>query len=337
MNYRSIVRTCLSLVVSAVLFLPAAAEAKTIFRLANTGGPNDDYTFGCEQFAKHLAEISNGEFEVRVMNNGVLGNDRVATEMAQQGSLDFSLVGQSQLNLFIKPILAFDLPYIVDASKNRQFLEAFDPYGGVLYKYVDGEAQKVGLKLVMTLDTPFRSYAFTPRSEVENLGSVRGVKVRVTMSPLERAFANALAMNPTAVGWTEVYTALQQGTVDGEIINYGTFAAANHAEIADRFLLTRHNMAKIFVFMNKARFDALTPEQQKMIIDAGRTAQMEEWDFSQEYELRGEEYCKQHNVKLIEITDAERAEIKKAIQPLYDEYSKEIDPAFLKLIQDVQK
>ena len=51
-----------------------------------------------------------------------------------------------------------------------QFLEAFDPYGGVLYKYVDGEAQKVGLKLVMTLDTPFRSYAFTPRSEVEKFG-----------------------------------------------------------------------------------------------------------------------------------------------------------------------
>ena len=71
--------------------------------------------------------------EVRVMNNGVLGNDRVATEMAQQGSLDFSLIGQSQLNLFVKPVLAFDLPYIVDAAKNRQFLEAFDPYTGPLY------------------------------------------------------------------------------------------------------------------------------------------------------------------------------------------------------------
>lgn len=74
-----------------------------------------------------------------------------------------------------------------------------------------------------------------------------------------------------------------------------------------------------------------------MIIDAGRKAQMEEWDFSQEYERRGEEYCKQHNVELIELTDAERAEIMKNIQPVYDEYAKEIDPAFLKLIQDVQK
>lgn len=335
MNLRSVL--CVVLAVTGMMLSPLSSDAKTVFRLANTGGPNDDYTYGCEQFAKNLNEISKGEFEVRVMNNGVLGNDRVTTEMAQQGSLDFSLIGQSQLNLFIKPLLAMDLPYMVAFEKNRQFLEAFDPYTGPLYKYVDGEAQKAGLKLVMTLDTPFRSYAFTPRSGVENLSSVRGVKVRVTMSPIEKAFVNALAMNPCAVGWTEVYTALQQGTVDGEIINFGTFASFNRAEIEDRFLVTRHNMAKIFVVMNKAKYDALTPEQQKMILDAGRKSQMEEWDMSQEFERKGEEYCKQHKIKLIELTDAEKAEIKKNLQPLYDEYTKNIDPAFIKLIQDVQK
>lgn len=337
MMLRSILRTALVLAATGVLFLPAAIEAKTVFRLANTGGPNDDYTYGCEQFAKNLSEISKGEFEVRVMNNGVLGNDRVTTEMVQQGSLDFGLVGQSQLNLFIKALLALDLPYMVEFAKNRQFLEAFDPYTGPLYKYVDGEAQKVGLKLIMTLDTPFRSYAFTSRSGVENLASVRGVKVRVTMSPIEKAFVNVLAMNPCPVGWTEVYTALQQGTVDGEIINFGTFASFNRAEIEDRFLVTRHNMAKIFVLMNKARFDTLSPEQQKMIIDAGRKSQMEEWDMSQEFERRGEEYCKQHNIRLVQLSNAELAKIRKNLQPLYDEYTRDIDPAFIRLIQDVQK
>lgn len=337
MNLSFLFRTALSLALTGLLLLPAAAEAKVVYRLANTGGPNDDYTFGCEQFAKNLKEISNGEIEVRVMSNGVLGNDRVATEMCQQGSLDFNLVGQSQLNLFIKPLLAMDLPYMVEYEKNRQFLMAFDPYDGPLYKYVDAEAQKVGLKLVMTLDSPFRSYAFTPKSGVENLASARGVKARVTMSPIEKGFVNALGMNPCPVGWTEVYTALQQGTVDGEIINFGTFASFNRAELEDRFLLTRHNMAKLFVLMNKAKFDALSPEQQKMIIDAGRKAQMEEWDMSADFDLKGVEYCKQKNIKFIELTDAEKAEIKKNLAPLYDEYLKSIDPAFVKLIQDVQK
>ena len=89
--------------------------------------------------------------------------------------------------------------------------------------------------------------------------------------------------------------------------------------------------------MNKARFDTLSPEQQKMIIDAGRKSQMEEWDMSQEFERRGEEYCKQHNIRLVQLSNAELAKIRKNLQPLYDEYTRDIDPAFIRLIQDVQK
>ncbi|MCQ2444130.1 MAG: TRAP transporter substrate-binding protein [Mailhella sp.] len=334
---RSLFKAFVALAVTGMVLAPACADAKTVMRLANTGGPNDDYTYGCNQFAKELKEISKGAFEVKVMSNGVLGNDRVVTEMTQQGSLDFNLVGQSQLNLFIKPLLAMDLPYMVKYEKNRKVLEAFDQYDGKLYKYVDAEAAKAGLKLVMTLDTPFRSYAFTPKSGVKDLASAKGVKARVTMSPIEKAFVNAIGMNPCPVGWTEVYTALQQGTVDGEIISPGTFASFNRVEVEDRFLLTRHNMAKCFVVMNKAKFDALSADQQKMILDAGRSAQVKEWDMSAGFDAKGVAYCKEKNVKMIELTDAERAEIMKAIQPLYDEYKDKLDPEFVKLMQEVQQ
>lgn len=313
------------------------AGAKTVFRLANSGGPQDDYTFGCEQFARDLKEISGGQFEVKVMNNGVLGNDRVATEMTQQGSIDFALVGQSQFNLFVKPLLALDLPYMVDIENNDKFLNAFARQDSPLYRYVDAEAGRVGLKLVMVLDSPFRSYAFTPKSGVTDLASAKGVKARVTMSPIEKAFVNAIGMNPCPIGWTEVYTALQQGTVDGEIISYGTFAAFNRAELEDRFLLTNHNMAKLFVVMNKAKFDALSPEQQAMILDAGRKAQAAEWQKTKEYNAAGLAYCRSHNIRLIELTDAEKARIKENLTPLYEEYEGQIDPAFIQLIKDAQK
>ena len=64
---------------------------------------------------------------------------------------------------------------------------------------------------------------------------------------------------------------------------------------------------------------------------------MEEWDMSQEFERKGEEYCRQHNIKLIELSDDELAGIRKNLQPLYAEYMKDIDPVFIKLIQEVQK
>lgn len=336
MTPRFLFRMCAVWTLALVLAAPVAACAKEVLRFANTGGPGDDYTFGCREFAKRLGEMSRGAFDVRVMSNGVLGNDRVTCEMAQQGSLDIALVGQSQFNLFVKPILAMDMPYMVSYENNRKVLEAFNP-GGPLYEYVDAEAGKVGLKLLMTLDTPFRSYAFTPGAGVNGLDSVKGLKARVTMSPIEKAFVNALGMNPCPMGWTEVYTALQQGTVDGELINVGTFASSKRVEVENTILLTRHNMAKIFVVMNKARFESYPPETRALIMRAAEEAQRAEWDKSAEFDREGVEYCLARGVRLIELSAGEKARMAELMKPVYAEYRDQLDPAFVRLLKDVQR
>lgn len=335
MTPRFLIHACAVTALAFTLVSPAAS-AREVLRFANTGGPNDDYTFGCNEFAERLKDISGGAFEVKVMSNGVLGNDRVVCEMAQQGSLDIALVGQSQFNLFVKPILAMDLPYMVAYENNQKVLDAFNP-GGPLYAYVDAEAGKAGLKLLMTLDTPFRSYAFSPKAGVTNLDSVKGRKARVTMSPIEKAFVNALGMNPCPLGWTEVYTALQQGTVDGELINAGTFASSRRDEVEDTILLTRHNMAKIFVVMNRKKFDAYPPEVQAQIMRAATEAQQAEWKISAEFDRKGIEYCKSKGVKLIELTPGEKSRITELMKPVYAEYEHSLDPAFVRLLTDVQK
>lgn len=336
MTLRSLFHLWAVWALALVVTVPVNAGAKEVLRFANTGGPGDDYTFGCNEFAKRLGEISQGKFEVRVMSNGVLGNDRVTCEMAQQGSLDIALVGQSQFNLFVKSILAMDMPYMVRYENNRHVLEAFNP-GGPLYEYVDAEAGKVGLKLLMTLDTPFRSYAFTPKAGVTGLGDVKGLKARVTMSPIEKAFVNALGMNPCPLGWTEVYTALQQGTVDGELINEGTFASSKRAEVENTILLTRHNMAKIFVVMNKVRFESYPPETRALIMRAATEAQQAEWEKSAAFNREGIEYCRTQGVKLTELNEDEKAHLAELMKPLYAEYEKQLDPVFVKLLKDVQQ
>lgn len=326
-----------SVVLAAALLLGGvSAQAATTYRLANTGNPTDDYTYGCEEFAKELEKISNGEMKVIVSNNGVLGNDRVTTEMTQQGSLDFSLVGQSQFNGFIKDLAALDVPYMVDASKNDQFMKTFGDHNSDLYKYLDAEAAKAGLKIVMVLDSPFRSYAFSPKSNVTDLASAKGVKVRVTMSPMERDFVNAAGMNPTPMGWPDVYPALQQGTVDGELVSPGTFASAKRNEVEDRFLMTRHNMAKLFVVMNLAKFNALTPEQQKWVMEAGAIAQEKEWAKTKEYDEIGNAFLKENNIKVMELTPEEMTQLQKNLEPVMAERTKDINPKFIELLKAAQ-
>ena len=162
-------------------------------------------------------------------------------------------IGQSQIGLFIPTLIAMDIPFITDHTKNRQFLEAFNP-GGPLYEYVDAQASRIGLKLIMTIDSGFRSYAFSKQREISDLASLKGLKVRTTMSPVEMAFVNAVGMNPCPLSMSETYAALQQGTVDGELINYTTIKAMSRAEVEKSIYLSRHNQARMFAVIKRNEF-----------------------------------------------------------------------------------
>lgn len=233
---------CAALVLA--LSLPSVSSAKTIFRIGHTGAPADDFTYGIEQFAKELSILTGGEAECKILGNSVLGSDRIMTEMAQQGSLDMCNIGQSQIGLFIPTLIAMDIPFITDHTKNRQFLEAFNP-GGPLYEYVDAQASRIGLKLIMLLDTPFRGYAFAPRVKISDLESLKGMKVRVTMSAVEQAFVNALGMNPCPHdAGRGIYCASTGHGGSGEIINLASFNSWNRFEVEDKVYMTLHNRRK---------------------------------------------------------------------------------------------
>lgn len=338
MNMRSLSRAAVALVALSVLAVPAA-RAKQVMRVAHGGPDTSEYAVAYIKFAEFMKDMSKGEVEVKRFGNNVLGNDRAVTEMCQEGSLDFANIGQSQLNMFIPTMVAMDFPFIADASKNAQFLEAFNYKTGPLYQYLDGELNKIGLKLIMTIDSGFRSYAFSNKKDIGGLDSLKGLKVRTTMSPVEMAFVNAVGMNPCPMSMGETYAALQQGTVDGELINYTTLKAMSRAEVERSVYLTRHNQARMFAVMNKARFDALSPDMQEIVLQAGDRAQRVEWENVQTMEDAGRAYCEENGFKLVEPTPEEIARIKELCASIPDEFMKkgDIDPVFLQLMRDAQK
>lgn len=338
MNMRSLSRALVAFTLLGLLAAPAA-QAKQVMRVAHGGPDSSEYAVAYIKFAEFLTDMSKGEIEVKRFGNNVLGNDRAVTEMCQEGSLDFANIGQSQLNMFIPTVVAMDFPFIADASKNEQFLEAFNYKTGPLYAYLDGELNKIGLKLIMTIDSGFRSYAFSLKKDISGLDSIKGMKVRTTMSPVEMAFVNAVGMNPCPMSMGETYAALQQGTVDGEIINYTTVKAMSRAEVEKSIYLTRHNQARMFAVMNKAKFDALSPEMREIVLQAGDRAQRVEWENVQVMEEAGRKYCEENGFRLVEPSPEEMARIRELCAAIPDEFMKkgDIDPAFLQLMRDAQK
>ena len=96
-------------------------------------------------------------------------------------------------------------------------------------------------------------------------------------------------------------------------------------------------MAKIFVVMNRKKFDAYPPEVRAQIMRAATEAQQEEWKVSAEFDRKGVEYCKERGVRLIELTPEEKARMAELMKPVYAEYEKRLDSAFVQLLKDVQK
>ena len=338
MNILSLSRVLAAAALLALLAAPAV-QAKQIMRVAHGGPDSSEYAVAYIKFAEFVKEKTGGEVEVKRFGNNVLGNDRAVTEMCQEGSLDFANIGQSQLNMFIPTVVAMDFPFIADASKNEQFLEAFNYKAGPLYKYLDEKLNRIGLKLIMTIDSGFRSYAFSKQREISDLASLKGLKVRTTMSPVEMAFVNAVGMNPCPLSMSETYAALQQGTVDGELINYTTIKAMSRAEVEKSIYLSRHNQARMFAVMNKAKFDALSPEMQEIILSAGDEAQRIEWHNVQKMEDEGLRYCRENGFNIVEPSADDMAKLRELCASIPDDFVKkgEIDPVFLQLMRDAQK
>ena len=323
-----------SLALIASLCIPCLSEAKPLtLRLGHTGYPGIAYTYGYEQFKEILERNSNGEIKVRLYPNGVLGSDRVLTESAQRGSLEIAMCGSSNLSNFIPTAVVFDLPFLLDPAKHDQYLAAFGD--GPIAEYLDKKAKDVGLKLIMTMDSAYRGYA-TAKKPLTSIESLKGIKMRTTTSAVDMATAELLGMNPTPIPYADVFTALQQGTVDGELLGYDALHNSGRWEIDKFFLQTDHNHTVIFAFMNRKLWDSLTPEQQKLIHDAAREAERLEYAHNKEVVSNGEKFVIGKDVKIHKLPPEEREQMKKMTESLYSSVP-EIDPELLQLIRATQK
>lgn len=317
------------------LCLSPFAHAKSItLRLAHPMAPGNNVTVGYEKFKEILEKKSGGEIKVKLYPNTMLGSDRVTTESAQRGNIEMSSSSSPNMASFSKAFMAFDLPYITSPKFQKSLYAALD--SGPLRDYLDKVCADIGFQVVMYSEFGYRNFTSAKRS-VTDAASLKGMKVRTTDSPVEVAVARALGMNPTPVAWGETYTALQQGTVDGEGNTYSLLNDAKHTEVLKYAMDSEHNYSMHILLINKKFFDKLAPEQQKMIMDSGREALEWQRGVSGELEAKAEQAFVDKGIKIHKLSEAEREELKKLTRPVWDEFKNDIPQELVNLILDTQK
>ncbi|MDL2313694.1 TRAP transporter substrate-binding protein [Desulfovibrio sp. OttesenSCG-928-C14] len=310
----------LGLAASIGLALPCAAQAakKIVIRISHTGAADNEFSLGYEKFKELVEARSNGRVEIRIFPNAVLGSDRVAGEAVQQGNLEAVSIATNIMSSFTKSALAFDMPYVCDEAKMGKYMQAL-AYGD-LNKYLTAELGKVGLVPFMFNATAMRSWVFSKKA-VTSPADLRGVKIRATPSPIDVANCKAVGMNPTTLAFDAVYQALQQGTVDGELLSFTSMKSFDRAEIIKYMLVTKHNFPIHIGCMSKRFYDRLPADIKQIIQECAKEAQEYEWKIMERLEAEGLEYCKKNGVTVTYLSDAQLAQLKKSFEKVWDEFT----------------
>ena len=210
------------------------------------------------KFADLVKERSNGEIEIKVFANGVLGGEREMLEQVQNGVLEMTKASASPLETFSSDYKVFNLPFVF-RDRDHFFKVLTSPVG----ESILASSKKRGFIGLAYYDSGARS--FYAKKAINTPDDLKGMKIRVQQSPTTIKMIQALGATPTPMAWGEVYSALQTGVVDGAENNVTALTNGRHGEVCKFYSETEHQIVPDVLVMSSTRWDSLKKAHQEII------------------------------------------------------------------------
>ena len=313
-------KKCVISVVMALMVAAAAfagqAEAATTLRLGHVVADNSSLDKGLDYFAKLVSDKSNGELKIQVFPNSSLGDNTAMMEQLQFGSLDLMAPSVAALSGFTPSTAIFDLPYLF---KNEAAAE--EVLDGPLGDNVGKALEPQGFYLLGWMTQSWRH--LTCNKEVTKPADVAGIKIRTMDSKYHMAHFNTLGASAIPMAMSELYTALQQGTIDAQENPYTNIVNSRFYEVQKYVVETGHIYDACPLIISTLTWKRLDDNQKKIIKEAAAEAvNWERKEVKKDDDLFREQ-VKKSGTTVIVLTPEQRAEFRKAAQPVYDEFVKE--------------
>ena len=319
-------------VLCLAMFLTAAmcslASADPIKMKISMGDPDSHFNLVMmrEMLKPQIEKESNGQIVVEVYAGGVLGGYRESIEGCQMGSIEMAQVNAAALTGFSKKFMCVGLPYAF--SNKKTFYEA---YNGKVGEMIFAELPKQGLMGVGYLDNGMRSVT-NNRKPIVKPEDVAGLKIRVLESPINIATWKLLGANPTPVSYGELYTALQQGTVDAQDNSAVIINENKIQQVQKYYSLTRHQSDTDILIMRKSFYDKLSPELQEVVMQAIKDYCAAQQARYLEEEEKAMQKLREDGMEINDLTPEQIQVWKNAVKPIYDQFRDEIGPELVDLI-----
>lgn len=287
-----------------------ASNAEINLTVAYADPEDSIFGKGADAFKEKLEEVSNGTMTCTMYPNGTLGSVTEVAAMVQQGTCDVSPIVTSSLVDFAPDLGVFDLPFLFsDYDEARNTIE-----GDVGTKLAD-ELEQQNLHVGSWLTMGFRET--TSNKPIKSVADFKGLKIRTQSNEVHQAIFTALGASPTVINFSELYTAMEQGTVDAQENPYVNIASNAYYEVQKYLIETNHVFQLAALLVSSSKYNSLTDEQKGWVDQAAAYAADVEWEATQEDNETAKQTCID---KGMEFTELDHDELLKATQSVYDQY-----------------
>jgi tripartite ATP-independent transporter DctP family solute receptor len=308
--------------------LPAArAQAKSVFKASDVQPPGYPTVAATENLGKKLEAATNGRLSVQMFPSMQLGGEKETIEQTQIGAIQFLRVSAGAVGPIVDDINVVNMPFLFgNVAHAEKMMDG--PIGQVLLDKITANAN-AGLVGLCWMDSGARSIYNTKRP-VKSIEDIKGLKIRVIGNPIFVDMMNALGGNGVAMGYDQVFSALQTGVIDGAENNPPSYVFSNHYTAAKYYSLTEHLVVPEVLLFSKKAWTSLSADDQGLIKKFAREAQLEERDLWNKYEQQAMEKAKAAGCQIVEIAD--KTPFQNAVKPVWDKYG----PKYQDMIKRIQ-
>jgi tripartite ATP-independent transporter DctP family solute receptor len=302
------------------------SDSKKVLYLAHTLPQTHPVHKGILEFKSALNKKSGGKLQIKIFPDGMLGSEREVLELLQIGSVAVTKVSAATMSNFVPEYHVLGIPYLF-RNKEHQF----DVLEGEVGKSILQKGEKFWLRGLCYYDAGFRSF-YTSSKAIRTPEDLKGLKIRVMNNQMAINMVNALGGSATPMAYGELYTAIQQGVVDGAENNPPSFVSSNHHEVSKYYTLDQHSSVPDVLIIGTKFWEKLSEEEKVWVQEsANESAQAEKifWNESVEESMKT---IKEFGVEII---IPEKSLFAEKSKPVLEEFLKEY-PEMIDIVNKIK-
>ncbi len=301
---------------AAALAWTASAQAQTELRFGHVGEPGSLFELSANEFARLANEKLGDDYEVVTFGSSQLGTDEELLQKLLLGTADFALPS-TVMSSVVPEFGMFEMPYLV---KDREHMKRIEEE--VVWPTLAPAAEAKGYKVLGVFENGFRHITNNVKP-IEKPEDLQGVKLRTPSGEWRVKMFQAYGANPTPMSFSEVFTALQTGVVDGQENPFTQIYSARFHEVQDYLSLTGHVYTPAYVLAGKNKWESLPEEVRQILEETAKETQA--FVYENAARLEEELLTKINEESDIEVNEADKDAFIEASKPIYEEFGNQVE------------